>query len=133
MLLALFCFGTANAQKIVVKKKATTQDTSQKVYDVVEQMPSFPGGQAEMMRYLAKNAKYPKDAYEQKISGRVLVQFVVEKNGSISNVKIMKSIFPSLDKEAMRLVKNMPRWTPGKQNGKAVRVKYTVPVSFHPQ
>lgn len=130
ILLTILCLGTANAQKPM---KVKVNQKTEKVYDVVEEMPSFPGGQAEMMHYLAQNAKYPQDAYEQVKSGRVLVQFIVEKDGSISNVKIMKSIFPSLDEEAIRLIKGMPRWNPGKQKGKAVRVKYTIPVSFHPQ
>ena len=85
------------------------------------------------MQYLAENVKYPQDAYEQKIGGRVLVQFVIEKDGSISDVEIARGVFPSLDEEAIRVIKVMPRWNPGKQNGKAVRVKYVLPVSFHPQ
>ena len=130
ILFTIFCFGVASAQKPM---KVKVQTKTEKVYDVVEQMPSFPGGQAKLMRYLAENAKYPQDAYEETYGGRVIVQFVVEKDGSISNVEILKSVFPSLDEEAMRLVKEMPHWNPGKQNNKPVRVKYTVPVSFHPQ
>ena len=97
---------------------------------IVEEMPQFPGGQAALLEYLAKNIKYPVVAEENGIQGRVIVTFVVERDGSITDVKVVKSVDPSLDKEASRVVKAMPRWQPGKQNGSAVRVKYTVPVQF---
>ena len=98
--------------------------------DVVEQMPSFPGGQAALMQWLSSNMKYPTIAAENGVQGRVIVQFVVEKDGSVTDVHVAKSVDPSLDKEAARVVKAMPKWIPGKQNGSAVRVKYTVPVTF---
>jgi len=101
-----------------------------KVFDVVEQMPSFPGGMGALMSWLGQNIKYPVIAAENGVQGRVIVQFVVEKDGSITDVKVAKSVDPSLDKEAARVVKAMPHWIPGKQNGSAVRVKYTVPVTF---
>ena len=101
-----------------------------KVFDVVEQMPSFPGGMGALMSWLSQNIKYPVIAAENGVQGRVIVQFVVEKDGSITDVKVAKSVDPSLDKEAARVVKSMPHWIPGKQNGSAVRVKYTVPVTF---
>ena len=101
-----------------------------KVFDVVEQMPSFPGGPSALFEYLSKNIKYPVVAEENGIQGRVIVTFVVERDGSITDVRIAKSVDPSLDKEAQRVVKSMPRWIPGKQNGSSVRVKYTVPVAF---
>lgn len=101
-----------------------------KIYDQVEQMPTFPGGTQEFFNYFGHEMKYPKDAFEKKISGKVVVDFVVEKDGSISNVKINKSIYPSLDAEAKRVVEAMPKWNPGKQDGKLVRVKFTMPVSF---
>lgn len=101
-----------------------------KVYDVVEQMPSFPGGPAALLQYLNNNIRYPKVAEANGIQGRVTVQFVVEKDGSISGVKTMKSAEPSLDHEAERIVKSMPKWNPGKSNGSPVRVKYFVPVVF---
>lgn len=104
-----------------------------KIFDVVEQMPSFPGGQAALMQYLSSHVKYPAVAEENGIQGRVTVQFVVEKDGSVTDVKTMKSVDPSLDKEAERVVKSMPKWIPGKQNGSAVRVKYFVPVVFRLQ
>ena len=104
-----------------------------KVFDVVEQMPSFPGGPSALMAYLSSHVKYPAVAEENGIQGRVTVQFVVEKDGSVTDVKTMKSVDPSLDREAERVVKSMPRWIPGKQNGSAVRVKYFVPVVFRLQ
>lgn len=104
-----------------------------KVFDVVEQMPSFPGGPAALMKYLSENMRYPAVAEENGIQGRVTVQFVVEKDGSVTDVKTMKSVDPALDREAERVVKSMPKWIPGKQNGSAVRVKYFVPVVFRLQ
>jgi len=104
-----------------------------KVFDVVEQMPSYPGGMSALMEYLSKNIKYPVVAEENGVQGRVIVQFVVERNGSITDVKVVKSVDPSLDKEAVRVTKSMPHWIPGKQNGEAVRVKYTLPVTFRLQ
>lgn len=104
-----------------------------KVFDVVEQMPSFPGGTNALMAYLSSHVKYPAVAEENGIHGRVTVQFVVEKDGSVTDVKTMKSVDPSLDREAERVVRSMPKWIPGKQNGSAVRVKYFVPVVFRLQ
>lgn len=101
-----------------------------KVFDVVEQMPSFPGGPAALMTYLSQNTKYPVVAQENGVQGRVVVSFVVERDGSITDVRVVRSVDPSLDKEATRVVKSMPNWIPGKQNGSTVRVKYNVPVSF---
>lgn len=101
------------------------------VFVVVEQMPQFPGGQQALFNFLGENMKYPRIAKENHIEGRVLCSFVVEKDGSISNVTVVRSGGdPSLDKEAVRLLKSMPKWVPGKQNGKLVRVKYTVPLNF---
>lgn len=104
-----------------------------KVFTVVEQMPMFPGGDAALMSYLANNIDYPTVAAENGVQGRVVVGFVVERDGSITDVRILRGVDPSLDREAMRVVKSMPRWTPGKQNGSAVRVKYQVPVAFRLQ
>lgn len=103
---------------------------STRVYDVVEQMPSFPGGISGLRTYLNQNIRYPAEAQENCVQGRVVVSFVVEKDGHISDVTVLRSVDPSLDKEAVRVVKNMPRWTPGKQGGEPVRVRYNVPVSF---
>ena len=101
-----------------------------KVFDVVEQMPSFPGRQGALMQWLASNIKYPVVAEENGVQGRVVCTFVVERDGSITDVKVVRGVDPSLDKEAVRVLKQMPSWIPGKQNGSAVRVKYTVPVTF---
>lgn len=104
-----------------------------KIFTVVEQMPMYPGGDGALMDYLRDNIHYPTVAAENGVQGRVVVGFVVERDGSITDVKILRGVDPSLDREAMRVVKNMPKWTPGKQNGSAVRVKYQVPVSFRLQ
>ena len=99
-------------------------------FDVVEVMPVYPGGMEGLIKYLSENISYPKDAKEQKISGRVIITLVIEKDGSVTEVTTVKSVFPSLDEEAVRVVKGMPNWKPGMQKGKAVRVKYTLPISF---
>ena len=101
-----------------------------KVYEVVEQMPEFPGGQAALLEWIADNIVYPPVAEQNGIQGRVVCTFIVETDGSVSDVQVVRSIDPSLDAEAIRVLSNMPRWNPGKQNGEAVRVKYTVPVTF---
>ena len=119
------------AKEVVVDEKPKEEET--KVFDVVEQMPSFPGGPSALMQFLSSNIKYPVVAEENGVQGRVVCTFVVEKDGSITDVRVIKSVDPSLDKEAMRVVKSMPKWIPGKQNGSAVRVKYTVPVTFRLQ
>ena len=122
----------ANVQKKVVKTTKATKKTSanDKVYEVCEQMPTFPGGDAAMMKYLSENVKYPALAIKAQEQGRVVVSFTVEKDGAISDVKVARSVTPSLDAEAVRVVKAMPKWTPGKQGGQLVRVRYNVPVSF---
>lgn len=104
-----------------------------KIFTVVEQMPMFPGGDGALMGYLRDNIHYPTVAAENGVQGRVVVGFVVERDGSITDVNILRGVDPSLDREAMRVVKSMPKWTPGKQNGSAVRVKYQFPVSFRLQ
>ena len=101
-----------------------------KVFDVVEQAPSFIGGDAKMYAWLTKNLRYPEIAQQNGIQGRVIVQFVVEKDGSISGVAVAKGIDKDLDREAIRVVKSMPKWQPGKNNGQPVRAKYTLPVMF---
>ena len=105
----------------------------EKVFDVVEQMPSFPGGNSALMKFLNENIHYPVVAQENGVQGRVVISFVVERDGHITDVQVARSVDPSLDKEAQRVVKSMPKWIPGKQNGSAVRVKYNVPVSFRLQ
>ena len=104
-----------------------------KVYDVVEEMPSFPGGQGALMAFLSSKVTYPAVAQKNGIQGRVIVSFIVEKDGTLSNIKVLRSVAPSLDAEAVRVVAAMPRWKSGKQNGFPVRVKYTVPVIFRLQ
>ncbi|MBQ0104041.1 MAG: energy transducer TonB [Prevotellaceae bacterium] len=100
------------------------------IFQVVEQMPEFPGGMEALLQYLGKNIKYPASAQENGIQGKSIIEFVVNKDGSIVDPKVIKSLDAACDKEAMRVIKAMPKWTPGKQRGKPVRVKYTVPVSF---
>ena len=110
-----------------------TQQTFNDVFDVVDQMPQFPGGDGAMMEYLSRSIMYPEVAADNGIQGRVVCTFVVERDGSISDVRVTKSIDPSLDKEAIRVLEGMPQWKPGMQNGAPVRVKYTVPVTFRLQ
>lgn len=100
------------------------------VFDVVEEMPQYPGGPQALFEFLSQNVQYPKEAAKAGIQGRVIVTFVVEKDGSICESKVVKSVDPSLDAEALRVINSMPKWKPGKQNGELVRVKYTVPLSF---
>ena len=107
------------------------EEEEEVVFVVVESMPEFPGGQQALFKYLSENVKYPVIAQENGIQGRVICQFVVNKDGSIVDVEVVRSGGDaSLDKEAIRVIKSMPKWKPGKQRGKAVRVKYTVPVNF---
>lgn len=105
----------------------------QQIFQVVEEMPSFPGGTAECMKFLSKNIKYPTISQENGVQGRVIVQFVVNTDGSIVDAVVARGVDPYLDKEALRVVSMMPKWTPGKQRGKAVRVRYTLPVMFRLQ
>ncbi len=118
------------AKEEIAQPEPPKHEEENKVFDVVEQMPSFPGGMPALMKWLSDNMKYPPIAAENGVQGRVIVQFVVEKDGSVTDVHVARSVDPSLDKEAVRVVKVMPKWIPGKQNGSAVRVKYTVPVLF---
>jgi TonB family protein len=108
-------------------------DTREDAFDVVEQMPEFPGGPKAMMEYLMKNVSYPKTAFDANIQGRVIAQFVVDKEGTVRGAHVVKSVDPALDNEALRVINSMPKWTPGRQNGKAVNVKYTIPVTFNLQ
>jgi protein TonB len=116
--------------KEVTPTKNSKISKSKKIYDVVDEMPVFPGGNGALLEYLATHVKYPVVAQENGVQGRVIVSFVVERDGSITDVRVVRSVDPSLDREAARVVSSMPRWTPGKQNGSAVRVKYNVPVMF---
>ena len=105
----------------------------QEIFTVVEEMPQFPGGMGEAMKFLAQNIKYPVAALQAKIEGRVIVQFLVKENGKVADIKVMRGVSPELDAEAMRVVGLMPDWIPGKQRGKAVAVKYTMPIMFRLQ
>ncbi|MGL5260995.1 MAG: energy transducer TonB [Bacteroides sp.] len=111
----------------VIKKEEPKEE---EIFTIVEEMPEFPGGMAELMKYLGKNIKYPTIAQENGIQGRVVVAFVVNRDGSIVDPEVMRGVDPSLDKEAIRVITSMPKWKPGKQRGQSVRVKYTVPVTF---
>lgn len=121
------------AKQMLVTEPVKPKVEEYKVFEVVEQMPSFPGGDVALMQYLSKNIKYPPVAEEMGIQGRVICTFVVERDGSVSDIRIARSVDPSLDKEAIRVVSGMPKWIPGRQNGQSVRVKYTLPVTFRLQ
>ena len=118
---------------VAVAEVPNVKEEQQAIFTVVEEMPQFPGGMGEAMRFLAQNIKYPKAAQQAKIEGRVIVQFVVGKDGSVSDIQIMRSVSPDLDAEAIRVVGMMPKWIPGKQRGKAVTVKFTMPIMFRLQ
>ena len=118
------------AKEIIAEEKPKEEE---KPLDIAEVMPSFPGGDAELMKWLSKNIKYPAIAEENGVQGRVIVRFAVGKDGAIHDPKVLRSVDPSLDKEALRVVKAMPRWIPGKQNGVAVAVYFTLPVTFQLQ
>ena len=131
---------------VVIEQTVTPQNTdpvempngmevekTEKAFDVVEQMPQYPGGPAALMQFLAQNIRYPEEAHKAGVQGRVIVSFVVETDGSISEAKAVKSVSSELDAEALRVINCMPNWIPGRQNGEAVRVKYVVPVTFRLQ
>lgn len=120
--------GESNRQRTYTTEEEEDDDA---VYVVVETMPEFPGGQQALFKYLSENVKYPVIAQKNGIQGRVICQFVVNKDGSIVEVEVVRSGGdPSLDKEAVRVIKSMPKWKPGQQRGKPLRVKYTVPINF---
>ena len=118
---------------IPVATETTNENDNDEVFLVVDQMPEFPGGMEALMKYFSDNVRYPVYAAEKKIQGRVICQFVVNKDGSISDIKVIKGVDKSLDREALRLIENMPRWKPGVLNGEKVSCKYTVPVRFRLQ
>lgn len=122
--------GGTESKSAEVKQVAKVPTQGDEIFNVVEQMPEYPGGMEELMKFLQRNVKYPKEAQEQGKQGRVVVQFVVNKDGSITDAKIVKSVDPQLDAEALRVVNAMPNWTPGKQRGKEVRTYFTIPVTF---
>ena len=110
--------------------KAVEEEATEEIFVVVEQQPEFPGGMSALMKFLSDNIKYPVIAQENGIQGRVITNFVVERDGSITDVNVVRGQDPSLDKEAVRVIKTMPRWKPGQQRGKPVRVRFTLPVQF---
>ncbi|MDO4319465.1 MAG: energy transducer TonB [Bacteroidales bacterium] len=127
--------GTNDLNKQVIKEQVIAPEPApepEKVYNIamVEQKPEFPGGEAAMYKWLSDHINYPAAAAEEGVQGRVVVEFVVSKTGSIENVKVLRSRHPALDKEALRVVKAMPKWQPGRNNGQPVKVTYTLPVTF---
>lgn len=126
VLLFIFLFCTLG-----VSAQSNTTSKSERVFDVVEEMPMFPGGNAALMDFLANNIKYPQVAEENGIQGRVVLTFTVEPDGSLTEVKVVRGVDIALDKEAIRVVKSMPKWIPGKVGGQPVAVKYTLPITFH--
>ena len=125
--LALLLMVNTNA---MAQSKKTSND---KVFEKVEDMPEFPGGEQAMMDFVSKNVVYPQEAQEKGISGRVFVSFIVEKDGSVSNVKVMRGIGGGCDEEAVRVISGLPKWKPGKMKGKPVRVSYMMPITFRLQ
>ncbi len=117
-------------EEIIVEEKKPEPVEDNKVFDVVEQKPQFPGGEAALLKYVSEHIRYPAMAQENNIQGRVIVQFVVTKTGSVGEVKVVRGKDPDLDKEAVRVVKSLPKFVPGKMNGHAVNVWYTLPIQF---
>lgn len=114
----------------VVEVVEEEPEEDNEVFLIVEEMPSFPGGNEKIAEYLSKNIKYPVIAQENGIQGRVFVNFIINQKGEVTNVKVARPFDPNLDKEAVRVVENMPKWNPGKQRGKAVKVSYNLPINF---
>ena len=132
LLVIVFAPAGANAQNKKVKKAQTHKDTTtdDKIYEVCEQMPIFEGGDAALLKYLTDSVKYPESAKKHGVQGRVVIGFIVEKDGSLTDVKVLRHVDIALDAEALRVVKGMPKWIPGCQDEQLVRVRYNVPVSF---
>lgn len=114
----------------VASNQQETKQTKDQVFIIVDQMPEFPGGEYAFRTYIGKNIKYPDDAKKTGIKGKVFVSFIIDKDGNVKNPKIVKSVSPSIDKEALRVISSLPKWTPGKKDGKIVAVSYTVPITF---
>jgi len=115
---------------VLTMSAQSSKNSEEKVYEVVEVMPEFPGGSAALMKFMQENIKYPAESAKRKEQGRVIVGFVVEKDGSLGTIQILKGVTPLLNKAAIDMVKKMPKWEAGNQDGKKVRVKYQVPVTF---
>ena len=121
---------SANSLNMQAESQLVTQDDKEKNTNIDDELPSFPGGDAKLREWIKKNMKYPSYAKKNGIEGQVLVVFIVEKDGSISNAEVSWGVDPSLDQEALRIVNKMPKWKPGTQNGVAMRVKYRLPITF---
>ena len=139
VIFTLFCIGNMYAQtystdKDIIEIDSTKTDTTEEEYIdyfYVEEMPEFPGGMSELMKFIQKNMRYPKTAIKKGIEGRVICQFTVTKDGSIEDIIVVRGLHKSLDKEAVRIIKKMPKWKPGEDfNGQAIDCKYTIPVKF---
>ena len=130
LLVIVFVPAGANAQNKKMKKAQTHKDTTtdDKVYDVCEQMPTYEGGDAALLKYLGENWKLPDEYKERGIQGRMVVGFIVEKDGSLTNVKVLRAVDIAIDAEVLRVVKGMPKWIPGRHNGQRVRVRYLLPI-----
>ncbi len=130
LLVVVFAPAGANAQNKKVNKAQTHKDTTtdDKVYDVCEQMPIYEGGDAALLKYLRENFKLPDEYKERGIQGRMVVGFIVEKDGSLTNVKVLRAVDIAIDAEVLRVVKGMPKWIPGRHNGQRVRVRYLLPI-----
>ena len=130
LLVIVFAPAGANAQNKKVKKARTHKDTTtdDKVYEVCEQMPIFEGGDAALLKYLRENLKYPDKTKDRGVQGRLVIGFIVEKDGSLTDVKVLRPVDIDLDAEVLRLVKGMPKWIPGRHNGQRVRVRYLLPI-----
>lgn len=114
----------------IVEMAEEEEEEEETIFMIVENMPEFPGGDLALRKYIAENVKYPEIAKENGLSGKVFVQFVINQRGEVENVKIARGVDPALDKEAIRVVQNLPKWKPGSQRGKPVKVSYTVPINF---
>lgn len=125
--------GIDEIQAVAFGKPAPKSEEEGEIFQVVEEQPMYAGGMQELMKYLQMNIRYPKEAQERGLQGRVIVQFVVNKDGSICNEQVVKSVDPQLDAEAIRVIRCMPNWIPGKQRGEPVRVRFTLPVTFRLQ
>ena len=130
VMVSLFIVLACNESEMMAQTQKDDYVDEDRVYDVVDQMPQFSGGHEKLKEFIEKNKRYPKSLQDRGIQGRVVVTFVVKKTGRISHAKVVRGVDPALDKEALRVVRKMPRWIPGKMGGKNVDVKYTIPVDF---
>ena len=132
VLIFLFACETKQSNPKIINQSETTkvEQSDEKVFTVVEQMPQYPGGEQALMEFIGKSVIYPDTALKAGIQGKVLISFVINKDGKVVNPKVEKGVNPSLDQEALRVMGMMPEWTPGKQNGENVAVQYTIPINF---